>query len=82
MAITETKVLLSNWIIVLVLGIAIAISSQVNWWYLVPFIVIEAFLLWYYFGIKCPQCGLPVYKAMAPYYTFVPLILHTMSKTI
>lgn len=73
MSITGINVLLSNWVIVLVFGIAIAISSQVSWWYLVPFTVIEAFLVRYYVRIKCPQCGFPVYKAIAPHYVFVPI---------
>jgi nucleoside recognition membrane protein YjiH len=47
MAITEVKVLLTNYIIVLVAGIALAISVQVSWWYLFPFTVIEAFLVRY-----------------------------------
>lgn len=73
MAITEVKVLLTNYIIVLVAGIALAISVQVSWWYLFPFTVIEAFLVRYYLGIKCPQCGLPVHKAIEPYYFWVPV---------
>jgi hypothetical protein len=72
MTITEIKLLVSNLVIVLVFGIGMAIASQISWWYLIPFTVVQTFLVRYYLGIKCLHCGLPVYKTIEPHYLFVP----------
>ena len=74
MTITAVKVQVSSVIIVAVflIGIGVAISSQISWWYLISFVFIQTFLIRYNLGIKCLHCGFPVYKSMGPYYASVP----------